>query len=102
MVISYEELVRVFWERIDPIAVNAQGNDHGTQYRSGIYYTSEAQKEVAERTKKEEQTKYNQLIATEIKPASTFWKAEEYHQQYLEKGGQCSRKGDKTPIRCYG
>mmetsp|Transcript_31881 Transcript_31881/g.101515 ORF Transcript_31881/g.101515 Transcript_31881/m.101515 type:complete len:98 (+) Transcript_31881:586-879(+) len=96
------ELLTVFWDRFDPTQRNRQGNDVGTQYRSGIYYLSEAQKAFAEASKEAEAQQYALPIATEVVPAETFWPAEKYHQQYLAKGGQCARKGDLTPIRCYG
>eukprot|EP00834_Sanchytrium_tribonematis_P004246 NODE_198_length_13236_cov_1.328385.p8 type:complete len:173 gc:universal NODE_198_length_13236_cov_1.328385:10702-10184(-) len=101
-VVSYEKLLKVFWEKHDPTQMNRQGNDIGTQYRSAIFFHSEEQKNVALKSKDEEQKKYKTPIATEITPFKKFYDAEEYHQKYLEKGGQCSLKGDKTKIRCYG
>jgi methionine-S-sulfoxide reductase len=84
--VSYEALVRKFFEIHDPTQVNRQGPDTGTQYRSGIFYLNDAQKEVAERLKKEFQPSFHpKTIATEITPASTFYRAEEYHQRYFEK-----------------
>jgi peptide-methionine (S)-S-oxide reductase len=84
--------------------MNRQGNDTGTQYRSGIYYYTEEQKKEAFLTRDEQQRmKYGDIpIVTEILPAKEWYKAEEYHQKYLEKGGQCALSGDLTPIRCYG
>ena len=69
----------------------AQGPDRGTQYRTGIYYFNEEQRQQAEDAKEEAQKKHASPIVTEIKPASNFWMAEEYHQQYFEKrgGGSC-------------
>jgi methionine-S-sulfoxide reductase len=90
------------WDRIDPTTLNRQGNDAGTQYRSGIYYHTNKQKEIAYESLKQEQLKYNAPIVTEILEAVEFFPAEEYHQRYLEKGGQCAAKGDSTNIRCYG
>ncbi|CAE7787701.1 unnamed protein product, partial [Symbiodinium microadriaticum] len=78
------------------------GNDYGTQYRSGIYYHTEDQKALAFRSKDLEQQKYTDPIVTEILPAKEWYRAEDYHQKYLEKGGQCSVKGDVSGIRCYG
>jgi len=69
---------------------------------SGIYYHNDAQKASAEASKRLEQEKHADPIATEIKPASTFWVAEDYHQSYLLKGGQSAKKDDATKIRCYG
>lgn len=100
--IKYSELLDVLWDRLDPTTKNRQGNDVGTQYRSGIYFHSPEQKEAALTSMKIEQLKYDRPIVTEILPVSEFYPAEEYHQQYLAKGGQCSLKGDLTPIRCYG
>lgn len=67
-----------------------------------IYYHSEEQKKVAEASLAQQQSKYSSPIVTELLPASRFWEGEVYHQRYLEKGGQCAAKGDKTAIRCYG
>lgn len=85
--VSYEELLKVFWHEHDPTQVNRQGPDVGTQYRSIIFYHSEKQKAAAEKSKQELQKKYRKPIATEIKKAPVFYKAEDYHQQYLEKRG---------------
>uniref|UniRef100_A0A7S2V8A8 peptide-methionine (S)-S-oxide reductase n=2 Tax=Fibrocapsa japonica TaxID=94617 RepID=A0A7S2V8A8_9STRA len=101
-IVSYDELLTVLWDRMDPTQVNRQGNDRGTQYRSGIYYHSEDQKIKAEESIATLQSTLDKPVATEVLPASKFWPAEDYHQQYLEKGGQCSLKGDVTGIRCYG
>ena len=101
-VVSYEDLLNVFWDRIDPTMRNGQGNDIGTQYRAGVYYHTQEQKHVAEEFFRSEQSKSVSEIATELKSATEFYPAESYHQQYLAKGGQCSRKGDLSPIRCYG
>ncbi|HVM59014.1 MAG TPA: peptide-methionine (S)-S-oxide reductase MsrA [Candidatus Paceibacterota bacterium] len=84
--VSYETLVRKFFKLHDPTQMNRQGPDVGEQYRSVIFYHDEAQKEVAERLKKELAPEYlPRTIATSIEPAKTFWKAEEYHQRYAEK-----------------
>jgi methionine-S-sulfoxide reductase len=100
--VSYTDLLTVFWDRLDPTTKNRQGNDVGTQYRSGIYYHNEEQKKAIFASKEKEQLKYDKPIVTEIASASEWYPAEAYHQQYLSKGGQCSLKGDLTPIRCYG
>ena len=105
--ISLDELLIVFWDIHDPTTFNRQGNDVGTQYRSGIYYTKPEQKSIIVRSRDYKQQYLNNYggqdaIVTEIEPLTKFWPAEIYHQKYLEKGGQCSRKGDLTPIRCYG
>lgn len=101
-IITYEEILLIFWDRIDPTTLNSQGNDYGTQYRSGIYYHDEKQKEIAILSVKEEQKNHLAPIVTEVREATTFYPAEDYHQQYLEKKGQSATKGDITPIRCYG
>lgn len=87
--ISYEKLLEVFWENHDPTQINRQGPDVGTQYRSVIFYHNDNQKIVAEKSKREleESGKFNQPIATAIVPATTFYLAEDYHQQYLMKRG---------------
>jgi peptide-methionine (S)-S-oxide reductase len=88
-VVSYEKLLAVFWEMHDPTAVNRQGPDIGTQYRSAIFYTGEDQKNAAILSKEnlEKSGKYNKKIATEIIPASEFYPAEDYHQKYDMKRG---------------
>merc|ERR1712189_118863 len=85
--LSYKELLKVLFDRMDPTTLNRQGNDRGTQYRSGIYYHSEDQKEIALNFIKEIQPKYKDSIVVEVKKAEKFWPAEDYHQKYLEKGG---------------
>jgi peptide-methionine (S)-S-oxide reductase len=90
--VSYDELLAVFWENHDPTTMNKQGPDEGTQYRSVIFFHN-AQQESAAKTSKEQlqnSGKYKDQIVTEIRPASEFYRAEEYHQQYLEKHGQSS------------
>lgn len=88
--VSYEGLLDVFWGSHDPTQMNRQGPDVGTQYRTAIYYHDEAQREIAEASKKEQQANFRKPIATEITPAGSFYPAEEYHQRYLEKRGQAS------------
>ena len=90
--VPYEQLLDVFWGNHNPTQVNGQGPDIGTQYRSAIFYNTEEQKKkaMASKEKLEKSKKYKNQIATEITKAQTFYKAEEYHQQYLEKRGLSS------------
>ena len=103
-VISYEQLLKVFWENHDPTQGMRQGNDVGTQYRSGIYVYSEEQKQLAIATRDTYQQALTQAgygkITTEIIDAPEFYWAEEYHQQYLAKnpGGYCGLGG--TNVAC--
>ncbi|TMD69149.1 MAG: peptide-methionine (S)-S-oxide reductase MsrA [Chloroflexi bacterium] len=92
--ISYEELLEVFWENHDPTTLNRQGPDVGKQYRSVIFYHTPEQQAaaLASKEKLEKSGKYRRPIVTEIVPATTFYRAEEYHQQYLEKRGLSSCK----------
>lgn len=85
--VSYEELLDVFWSIHDPTQLNRQGPDIGTQYRSAIFYHNEKQRKaaIASKEKLEKSGKFNNPIATQIAPVSEFYKAEEYHQKYLEK-----------------
>jgi peptide-methionine (S)-S-oxide reductase len=87
--VSYDDLLKVFWENHNPTTMNRQGPDFGTQYRSVVFYYNYDQKTAAEKSKDELQKsgKYTREIVTQIIPATTFWKAEEYHQKYLEKHG---------------
>jgi peptide-methionine (S)-S-oxide reductase len=87
--ISYNDLLSVFWDIHDPTTKNRQGPDVGTQYRSVIFYHTLEQKTAAETSKKdlEQSRKYKKKIMTEIIKATTFYPAEEYHQQYLAKHG---------------
>lgn len=87
-IVSYKDLLELFWSIHDPTQVNRQGLDIGSNYRSVIFYHSEAQKKAAMESKKELEKRINKKVATEITPASTFWKAEEYHQKYLQKHGR--------------
>ncbi len=90
--ISYPELLSVFWRNVDPTVVNRQGPDIGAQYRTVIFYHTDAQREEALRSKRElaESGRYRRPIVTEVLPASDFWRAEEYHQRYFERmGGSC-------------
>ena len=83
--LSYEDLVQSFYTCHDPTQVNRQGVDVGTQYRSAIFYTDTHQKRTAEKVTAQLTPNFNQPIATEISPAIHFWRAEEYHQNYLAK-----------------
>ena len=87
--VSYELLLDIFWKSHNPTQLNRQGPDIGTQYRSAVFYHTEAQKKAAEASKVAlaNSGKYKTPIVTEISPARTFYKAEDYHQQYLEKRG---------------
>jgi len=102
--ISYDTLLKVFWENHDPTQGMRQGNDVGTQYRSGIYYFSETQRAAAERSKDAFQQELSKRgygrITTEILPAPEFYYAEDYHQQYLAKNpeGYCGLGG--TGVTC--
>ncbi|MBZ5564708.1 MAG: peptide-methionine (S)-S-oxide reductase MsrA [Acidobacteriia bacterium] len=90
--VAYEDLLKVFWENHDPTQKNRQGPDVGTQYRSAIFYHTPAQEAAARASKEKlERAKvFRRPIATEIVSATNFWRAEEYHQQYLEKRGLAS------------
>ena len=88
--ISYGELVDKFWSLHDPTQVNRQGWDVGTQYRSAIFTHSPEQVEAAAESKARAQALFSKPIATEVVPATTFWPAEEYHQQYLVKNGRAT------------
>lgn len=84
--VSFEELLEVFWNTHDPTTLNKQGADEGTQYRSVVFYHNDEQKKVAEAYKKQLEAShvYKNPIVTEISPASTFYAAEDYHQNYFE------------------
>jgi peptide-methionine (S)-S-oxide reductase len=88
-VLSYDELLEVFWESHDPTQLNRQGNDIGTQYRSAIFYHTEEQREKAEhyKTQLDKEGAYPNPIVTEITPATTFYPAEDYHQDYYNNHG---------------
>ena len=90
--LSYDDLLTVFWENHDPTTLNRQGPDVGTQYRSAIFYHDDEQKEAAIKSKEERDRsgRYRRPIVTEITPATEFYMAEDYHQQYLEKRGLSS------------
>ena len=83
--VTLEKLMEFFWTIHDPTTLNAQGNDHGTQYRSIILYTNDAQKAAADNSKAEAQKKFSDSIVTEIVPLKVFYAAEDYHQDYFKK-----------------
>ena len=90
-VISYQKLLDIFWNKHDPTTVNRQGPDIGSQYKSIIfYYTSEQEKlAIQSKEKLDASGRYKNPVVTEIIPAPKFYPAEDYHQQYLKKGGRC-------------
>ena len=88
--ISYDDLLNVFWRKHDPTQLNRQGWDIGDQYRSAVFFHDEEQRAEAERSKENEQSEHRKPIVTQIEPAPTFYEAEDYHQQYLEKRGRSS------------
>ena len=102
--VSYDTLLKTFWENHDPTQGMRQGNDVGTQYRSGIYYFDDAQREAAERSREAYQAQLSAAgfggITTEIVPAGDFFYAEDYHQQYFAKNpdGYCGLGG--TGVTC--
>ncbi len=102
--VSYDTLLKTFWESHDPTQGMRQGNDVGTQYRSGIYYVDDAQRKAAERSREAYQAQLQKAgfdrITTEIVAADEFYYAEDYHQQYLAKnpGGYCGLGG--TGVSC--
>jgi peptide-methionine (S)-S-oxide reductase len=86
-VVSYRTLVDKFFELHDPTTPNRQGPDVGTQYRSAIFFHSAQQEQTARAALREAQKQISRPIVTEVTPAKAFWRAEEYHQRYLEKRG---------------
>ncbi|HVF40252.1 MAG TPA: peptide-methionine (S)-S-oxide reductase MsrA [Gemmatimonadaceae bacterium] len=90
--LTYDDMLTVFWENHDPTTLNRQGPDVGTQYRSAIFYHDDEQKAaaIASKEEREKSGRYGRPIVTEITAASTFYEAEDYHQQYLEKRGLSS------------
>lgn len=87
--VSYDQLLDVFWENHDPTTLNRQGPDVGTQYRSAIFFHNREQEKAAAESKSrlEASGRYRRLVVTEIAAAQQFWRAEDYHQRYLEKRG---------------
>jgi len=88
--VSYEQLLDVFWHKHDPTQLNRQGWDIGDNYRSVIFFHDDEQRDAAIRSKDGEQSNWRAPIVTQIEPAQTFFEAEDYHQQYLEKRGRSS------------
>lgn len=90
--VKYQRLLDMFFSEHNPTQLNRQGPDHGTQYRSAIFYHSPEQRQAAEATiaRLTAERKFTQPIVTQVVPAQTFWPAEEYHQKYLEKRGAVS------------
>ncbi|KAJ7534781.1 hypothetical protein O6H91_12G003500 [Diphasiastrum complanatum] len=106
-VCSFETLLNVFWTSHDPTTLNKQGQDVGTQYRSGVYYYTPEQEKAAKVSMETHQKTLSSKIVTEILPAKKFYRAELFHQQYLARGGrfgfkQSAAMGCKDHIRCYG
>jgi peptide-methionine (S)-S-oxide reductase len=99
--VSYEQLLDVFWAKHDPTQLNRQGWDIGDQYRSVIFFHDDEQREAASRAKAEEQTRHSKPVVTVVEPAQTFYPAEGYHQQYLEKRGRstCTPTLSAAPSR---
>ena len=90
--VSYDELLELFWQIHDPTTVDRQGPDVGTQYRSAIFYHTPEQQAaaVASRDRLQASGRYRRRVVTEIVPVADFWRAEEYHQRYLEKRGEAA------------
>ena len=104
-VVSFSDLCDLLWDRLgeNRFALNQVGNDRGTQYRHGIYFHSDDAAAVAKASFEREQAKHpGRPIVTEVLPLTVFYDAEEYHQQYLQKGGQSAKKQATETIRCYG
>lgn len=99
-IISLEYVLDLYYEVIDPIAVNRQGYDVGTQYRTGIYYVYDQDKDIIMKSIKEVQKNYSEPIAIEVMPLENYYTAEEYHQKYLDKNphGYCHIGNDKFEI----
>ena len=90
--ISFDELIQLFWENHNPTTLNRQGPDVGSQYRSAVFFHDSEQENIAKTTKDklDKSDKFSNPIVTEIVPAQTFYRAEEYHQEYLFKRGKGS------------
>ena len=88
--VSYEQLLNIFWKIHNPTTLNRQGPDFGTQYRSAVFYHNDSQKEAALSSKKEQNStdKFKGRVVTDVTKASTFYRAEEHHQKYLQKQGK--------------
>ena len=98
--VSYEQLLDLFWQIHDPTTLNRQGPDIGTQYRSVIFYSDDHERAAAEKSKQrlDASGKFRRPIVTQIVPATTFYRAEEYHQRYYEKMGIAPTCGIREPI----
>jgi methionine-S-sulfoxide reductase len=96
-IISLDYLLKLYYEVINPISVNRQGNDVGTQYRTGIYYTDDSDLSIIHASIQKLQEKYDKPIAIEVQPLKNYYKAEEYHQKYLDKNpnGYCHISREK-------
>ena len=94
LVINYEALLDIFWSIHDPTSLNRQGPDRGEQYRSVIFFHTPEQEQISRKSieKLERSGKYDKAIVTQIQPASTYWLADEYHQQYFEKKERHNKK----------
>lgn len=103
-VVSYRSLLQLGLERLgdNVYKLNQVGNDRGTQYRHGFYYHDEEQRELALEMLESLYLSDGKKVTTEVKQAQEFYMAEDYHQQYLFKGGQSAKKGSHETIRCYG
>ena len=88
--VSYEQLLDVFWRKHDPTQLNRQGWDIGDNYRSVVFFHDDEQRDAALQSKEHEQANWSAPIVTQVEPAQTFYEAEDYHQQYLEKRGRAS------------
>lgn len=95
-VVTLEQILEEFWSIVEPTVLNRQGNDIGHQYRTGIYFINDEDKEVIVKSRDNNQKNYDKPIVTEIEPLKCFYNAEEYHQKYLKKnpGGYCHIKLD--------
>ena len=95
--ISLFKILELYYDVINPVSINRQGGDTGTQYRTGIYYVEPEDEEVINKSIAELQKKFHEIIAIEVKPLSNYFKAEEYHQKYLDKNpnGYCHIGKDK-------
>ncbi|WP_160678179.1 peptide-methionine (S)-S-oxide reductase MsrA [Clostridium sp. C8-1-8] len=94
--VTLDQILEEFWSIVEPTVLNRQGNDIGHQYRTGIYYINDEDKEVILKSRDNNQKNYDKPIVTEIEPLKCFYDAEEYHQKYLKKnpGGYCHIKLD--------
>jgi peptide-methionine (S)-S-oxide reductase len=99
--VSLQELYGVFFDVHDPTTLDRQGTDVGAQYRSAIFYYTEAQRLVAQKAIADEEARLQMKVVTALEPLSLFYLAEDDHQEYLAKAGQAAHKGSKEPIRLY-